>query len=170
MAIDSEHGIFKKEDSGIKNIPWNLPEDLTFFKTVTYNSVIIMGNNTFKTLNNKPLPGRINIVITTNSHEMNKNNLLFSNSLDSAIILAQSIKTKNDLIYIIGGKSVYDQIFEKFSFLLNHVYVTHVIGDYHCDKHVYFKSPLKQIYKSQEYESGSGSGLKYIFYKLSNTF
>lgn len=193
LAIDSEHGIAKKEcilneyenvserysDSGCDldydydNIPWDLPEDLSFFKTVTYNSVIIMGKNTFKTLNYRHLPGRINIVVTRNIEELKKDMILhnthntktiFTDSLELALLEAQSIKCLSNEIYIIGGKTIYDQMFQNFRYMLNHIYVTHVFGDYQCDKQVYFPEPLKQIYRSQEYTSVSS--IKYVFYKL----
>ena len=41
--------------------------DLANFKRMTLGNVVIMGRNTFeKTLNSKPLPNRVNIIITSN--------------------------------------------------------------------------------------------------------
>ena len=42
---------------------WHLPNDLRFFKNTTWGMPVIMGRKTFESVN-KPLPGRINIVIT----------------------------------------------------------------------------------------------------------
>src|SRR5690606_31929688 len=44
---------------------WHLPNDLKFFKNTTWAGVVIMGRKTFESVN-KPLPGRLNIVITSN--------------------------------------------------------------------------------------------------------
>lgn len=44
-------------------LPWNIPEDLQFFKEKTLGKVIIMGRKTFESLG-KPLPHRLNIIIT----------------------------------------------------------------------------------------------------------
>ena len=43
---------------------WHLPKDLKYFKNKTWAMVVVMGRKTFESVN-KPLPGRINIVITT---------------------------------------------------------------------------------------------------------
>src|SRR6187402_2855308 len=42
---------------------WHLPQDLKFFKNTTWGMVVVMGRKTFESVN-KPLPGRVNIVIT----------------------------------------------------------------------------------------------------------
>ena len=43
---------------------WHLPKDLRFFKNTTWGMVVIMGRKTYEAVD-KPLPGRVNIVITT---------------------------------------------------------------------------------------------------------
>ena len=49
---------------GVGNkIPWHLPEDFKWFKKMTAGNVVIMGRKTFESLG-KPLPKRINIVLT----------------------------------------------------------------------------------------------------------
>ena len=45
-------------------IPWHLPEDFKWFKKMTTGHVVIMGRKTFESLGNKPLPNRINIVLS----------------------------------------------------------------------------------------------------------
>ncbi len=45
-------------------IPWHLPEDFKWFKKMTSGHVVIMGRKTFESLGNKPLPNRINIVLS----------------------------------------------------------------------------------------------------------
>ncbi len=46
-------------------LPWHLPEDLKYFKEQTMGSPIIMGRKTFESIG-RPLPGRLNIVVTRN--------------------------------------------------------------------------------------------------------
>lgn len=46
-------------------LPWHIPEELNYFKKITMGKPIIMGRKTFESLNNKPLPHRMNIIIST---------------------------------------------------------------------------------------------------------
>ncbi|NMA76529.1 MAG: dihydrofolate reductase, partial [Actinomycetales bacterium] len=47
-------------------MPWHLPEDLRHFSRTTKGSPVVMGRRTWESFPPKyrPLPGRINIVIT----------------------------------------------------------------------------------------------------------
>lgn len=47
-------------------LPWYLPEDLKYFKAKTIGKPVIMGRNTYDAIG-KPLPNRVNIVISRNS-------------------------------------------------------------------------------------------------------
>jgi dihydrofolate reductase len=47
-------------------LPWKLGTDLAFFKRLTTDTVVIMGRKTWESLPVKPLPNRINIVISKN--------------------------------------------------------------------------------------------------------
>ena len=49
-------------------IPWKIKEDLSFFKEKTLNSPIIMGRATYNSIG-RPLPNRLNIVMTRSSEE-----------------------------------------------------------------------------------------------------
>jgi dihydrofolate reductase len=53
-------------------IPWHLPEDFNWFKKMTSGNVVIMGRKTFESLG-KPLPNRVNIVLTRHPGRLQKN-------------------------------------------------------------------------------------------------
>ncbi len=62
IATDEEFGI------GLEGkLPWHLPADLRYFYLKTKNSIVIMGNNTWKSLPEKvrPLPDRENVVVAS---------------------------------------------------------------------------------------------------------
>ena len=57
VAIGDNNGI------GVKNsLPWHLPGDLKYFKSVTRGYPVIMGRTTYFSIG-RPLPGRKNIVL-----------------------------------------------------------------------------------------------------------
>lgn len=62
VVIVTENGVIGRD----KGMPWHLPDDLKRFKQVTMGKPVIMGRKTFESIG-KPLPGRLNIIITRNS-------------------------------------------------------------------------------------------------------
>lgn len=50
-----------------EGMPWHIPEDLAHFREVTTGHPVIMGRRTWSSLPEKfrPLPGRVNIVLTS---------------------------------------------------------------------------------------------------------
>ena len=84
---------------------WHLPKDLKFFKNTTWGMVVIMGRKTYEAVD-KPLPGRVNIVITTQP-DWQRENAQVAKSLDDA--LQQAAATNCKEIFIIGGGEIYKQ-------------------------------------------------------------
>lgn len=95
MAVDNIGGIAKNG-----TLPWNYPKDMQFFKKTTMGSTVIMGMNTFKTLS-KPLPGRINIVLTRGPIGVG-NDVQFMNFK----MVEDMLKNNSKDIFIIGGKEL----------------------------------------------------------------
>ena len=58
----SENGVIGSNGA----LPWSLPDDLKHFKALTHGHPVIMGRRTWDSLWLKPLPGRLNIVVTRN--------------------------------------------------------------------------------------------------------
>ncbi|HPF77863.1 MAG TPA: dihydrofolate reductase [Alphaproteobacteria bacterium] len=92
---------------GIDNkMPWHIPEDFKYFKSVTMGKPCIMGRKTYESILaqlGKPLPGRTSIVISRNgySHE----GAITAATLDEAIDKASA--ETNDEIMVIGGAQIY---------------------------------------------------------------
>jgi dihydrofolate reductase len=83
-------------------IPWHAPEDLAFFQRETTGGAVIMGRRTWESLPKKPLPRRLNLVVT--SHPMEAEGATFL-PLDAAIPAAQA--AGHARIYGIGGEGIY---------------------------------------------------------------
>ena len=45
-------------------LPWHISDDLKRFKALTIGHTIVMGRKTWDSLPRKPLPGRVNVVVT----------------------------------------------------------------------------------------------------------
>jgi len=91
------------------NLPWtNIKEDMKFFRKLTLNNTIIMGRQTFNSLNNKPLNFRENIIISNTLNNNKDNNFIITKSLDEAINISS-----NNNIYIIGGMNIIDEALKR---------------------------------------------------------
>jgi len=93
---------------GIDNqLPWHLPEDLKYFKSVTMGKPIIMGRKTYDSIG-RPLPGRTNIVITRDS-SWQAEGVEVAQTLAQAMTLGRlaCANAGADEAMVIGGEQIY---------------------------------------------------------------
>ncbi|MCC5985399.1 MAG: dihydrofolate reductase [Rhodobacteraceae bacterium] len=83
-------------------IPWHAPEDLAFFQRETLGGAVIMGRRTWESLPRRPLPRRMNIVVTRAQLDGPD---ACAASLDNALALAETAGYLR--VYGIGGARVY---------------------------------------------------------------
>jgi dihydrofolate reductase len=86
-------------------LPWRLPADLAFFKRVTMGHPIIMGRKTYESIG-KPLPGRLNIVVTR-SAGFQAPGCTVVGTLEEAYRAAGDAPE----VFIIGGAQIYEAAF-----------------------------------------------------------
>lgn len=110
-------------------LPWYLPEDLKFFKTVTSHKPVIMGRATFDSIG-KPLPNRFNIVITRNP-DFSHPGVRISPSLPEALEMAKGHAEIDgiDEVMVIGGGQIYAAAMP----YADHLYLTRVDVDIEGD-------------------------------------
>ena len=111
IACDANGGI------GYQNkLPWsNIQGDLPRFKRLTENQVVVMGRNTWDSLPKKPLPNRVNYVLT-------------SKALDNVITISDPYDLDNNA-WIIGGAKVIESCWD----LINELHLTRTFAEYTCD-------------------------------------
>lgn len=113
-------------------LPWNIPEDMKFFRDSTRDQIVIMGRKTLDSLG-KPLPKRENAVITRNQAFKVEGARVFSD-VKSAIHHYRSneelFSGKN--IFIIGGAQIYEAAMD----VLDEVWLTEIDHEFVGD--VYF--------------------------------
>ena len=102
VAAASENNVI-----GLQNkLVWSLPNDTRFFKNTTWGMPVIMGRKTFESLENKPLNGRFNIVITNHPESLQPlGTIKTAGSLQEAIQIAGTTDAKET--FIVGGGKVY---------------------------------------------------------------
>ncbi|MFY0657240.1 MAG: dihydrofolate reductase [Neptunomonas phycophila] len=110
-------------------LPWYLPGDLKYFKQATMGKPIIMGRKTFESIG-KPLPGRLNIVISRDA-SFTAQGIKVVMSLPDAIELAESQALIDgvDEAMIIGGAQIYALALPE----VERLYITQVHADIEGD-------------------------------------
>ena len=123
---------------GLDNkLPWRIKEELQYFRKITLNKPIIMGWNTFVSLNQQPLSNRYNIVLTRKVSKFKEiishNNLAFTTNVQDSLNKAKEFYLNNKLIIdqqeilIIGGREIYLQ----FLPLADHLYLSIINNNYY---------------------------------------
>lgn len=90
-------------------LPWHMPADLKRFKELTLGHHVIMGRKTFDEIK-KPLPGRINVVITRRV-DFSPDGVAVARSIDEAIAKAEAAGDPE--IFVIGGAEIFSQLLHR---------------------------------------------------------
>jgi dihydrofolate reductase len=83
-------------------IPWHISEDLKRFKAMTIGKTVVMGRKTWDSLPRKPLPGRINVVVTRQK-DWHAEGAIAASSLGAATA------GTSGTVMIIGGAEIYER-------------------------------------------------------------
>ncbi len=160
MAFDSQYGIGKNGQ-----LAWNLPLDIKHFKEITTavtdpskKNAVIMGRKTWESLPSKfrPLPGRVNLVLSREGRIDLPVGVLCSKSMDEALNQLSSIVEN---IFVIGGAQIYAQAIDHP--LCQKLYVTHVKGEYGCD--AFFPPISRQFFPISSSEVYQEAGISFQF-------
>lgn len=104
------------------DMPWHLSGDLKYFKRVTMGRPIVMGRKTFESIG-RPLPGRLNIIITRDETYAPEGTVI-CHSLEDALAAARQRAGEDgmDEVMVVGGGQIYADCIA----LADRVYLTEV--------------------------------------------
>lgn len=122
VALDSRNGLAREG-----KIPWNLPEDRSFFRKKTRNGILCMGRKTAEGLPSAFDPQERELWILSRTLlccERHPDALVFHHPEEM-----RDIRT-NKTIWICGGRKIYEQ----FLPLCEEIYVTQLLENHHCDR------------------------------------
>lgn len=122
VAVDKNWGIGNKGE-----LLERISADLRFFKEKTLGKSIIMGRVTFESLPNKrPLPGRKNIVLS--SQKLPYEGIVSVSSIEEVLEIVKNDGAEN--VYVIGGEKIYTEFLPH----CKTAYVTKIDNTYEADK------------------------------------
>jgi dihydrofolate reductase len=141
----SKNGVIGREGA----LPWRLPSDLKWFKKHTMGKPVIMGRKTWDSLPRKPLPGRLNVVLTRNED-------FRCDGCEKVSSVAEALKragvAEGDEVFIIGGGDIYRQFIER----AKRIYTTEVDMNVSGDARFEALDPLAWNVKFEEFHKASG--------------
>ena len=137
VAMDQKQGIGREG-----KLPWHLKCDLLHFKEITTKTqdknkrnAVIMGRKTWDSLPAKfrPLPKRINVVVTHNEHLQFPPDVLRADGFEQALeLLAKGTLAKTvESVYVIGGAQIYQQAIVHKE--CHNIYLTQILHSFDCD-------------------------------------
>ncbi len=141
VAAVAQNGVIGSHNA----LPWYIPEDLKHFKAVTVGKTVLMGKNTFDSIMNrikKPLPERINAVITRQMDWQAPEGVLVYHSIEEAL---EGLKDKDEVM-VAGGGQIFSQLIGKADKLILTEVHKEVDGD------VLFPKVDKTIWKETDRE------------------
>ena len=118
-------------------IPWHYPQDLKRFRQLTNGHPIIMGRKTWQSLPKKPLPNRLNIILTRSPDTIKhiSDDIEIARTPEEAISIVNQYHitndSKNPIAWVIGGQVVYETFIHHP--LLNHIDCTIIPENHDCD-------------------------------------
>lgn len=121
FASDKNSGI------GFNNkLPWDsIPEDMEWFKQCTMGKTVVMGRKTWESLPERfrPLPGRTNVVLTSNTD--NFIDAIVSPSIEAVL---ERFKDEKEIVVIGGG-----EVYKSFAPYVTRVYQTNILDTHRVD-------------------------------------
>lgn len=132
-------------EMGLNNgLPWRLPKEVRYFRSVTEWHTIIMGRKTFESLP-RVLPNRRHIVLTREKdYSFNDPNVVIVNTIEEVFELCDD-KEEN---FIIGGA----EIFKIFMPYVDRIYLTIVHGTFKADVY-FFPLNMEEWLESKKWEA-----------------
>ena len=161
VAHDKNRVIGNKGD-----LPWNIPEDMKYFKKMTEGSTVIMGRKTMESIG-KALPNRENIVVSRSGKCKADGKFTIARSVEDAIHKflyrwhgSRPVYEPSE-VWIIGGGEIYTEALP----YCDNLYVTEVDAEFDGDTYFPpynddFTPILKSLYKNKD-----GLNYRFITYK-----
>lgn len=150
-------------------LPWRLPGELRHFREVTTAppgpNAVIMGRRTWDSLppRFRPLPGRLNIVLSRGPITVSDERVLIARDLTAALTAAQGYTGR----FVIGGASLIDEALSHAA--LESVFLTEIDRDFHCDVRL-SPSSLQllrsSVWRRERSDEQEESGIRYHFEML----
>ena len=99
IAALSENRVIGRNNA----IPWHYPADMKHFRRVTRGHAVVAGRKTYETFQTRPLPRRLNFVLTRNRDYAVAEGVVVCTSLAEVLRRARG----SEKLFVLGGAQIY---------------------------------------------------------------
>lgn len=114
----AKNGVIGREG----DLPWRIPSDLKRFKAVTLGKPVVMGRKTWDSLPRKPLPGRVNFVISRSLTGAAGAHVYQDVEACLEAARGAAVEAGTDEVCLIGGAQLYTDLLDR----TDRIYLTEV--------------------------------------------
>jgi dihydrofolate reductase len=143
------------------DLPWRLKSDLALFKQLTLSKPVIMGRKTWDSLPKKPLPGRMNVVLSRDG-SFEPHGAVVCEHFAEAIEIAreQAAEDGAEEVCVIGGRALFELALPK----ARRLYLTEVEAEVEGDVSFppFDESQWREV-RREHHEAGAGDDYAYTF-------
>ena len=145
----AENGVIGKDGA----IPWRIADDMKRFKALTLGKPVVMGRKTWDSLPKKPLPERINIVVTRQPGWKGEGAIAASSFDDALVKAAQAAE-----VMVIGGAEIYRAALAK----AQRIELTEVHRPFEGDAFFSFEREAWREVAREEHATQDGLSFSYV--------
>ena len=153
IACINNNNVLGKDNSLI----YNIKNDLSNFKRITMDGVVVMGRKTWESLPKKPLSGRVNVILTSDKN-FSADGAIIAHSIQEVINICEST---NRECYIIGGASLYSSFLQLD--LIDKMYITSVDDNSTGDAYFPVIGDDWNIFYQSDFQHDDKTNLNYKF-------
>ena len=87
-------------------IPWHYPADMKHFRRTTKGHPVVAGRKTYESFKIRPLPGRLNFILTRNPDYTSDEGVIICQDLDQVVATVKERSAEK--LFILGGAEIYN--------------------------------------------------------------
>jgi dihydrofolate reductase len=157
VVARARNGVIGREGG----LPWRIRSDMALFKATTMGKPVVMGRKTWDSLQRKPLPGRLNVVLSRDG-SFEPDGAVVSADFAEALSIAREQAAEDGApeVCVIGGVALFEMALPK----AKRLYLTEVQAEVDGDAHFpdFDESQWREV-RREEYPAGENDDYPCIF-------
>jgi dihydrofolate reductase len=157
VVARATNGVIGKEGG----LPWRIRSDMALFKATTMGKPVVMGRKTWDSLQKKPLPGRLNVVLSRDGSFEPKGAVVSADFAEAlAIAREQAADDGAEEVCVIGGQALFAAALPK----AKRLYLTEVQAEVDGDAHFpdFDEAEWREV-RQEEYPAGENDDYPFVF-------